>query len=134
MKHSISQSRKEEERMPIKKTLLTLCGWLCFGIVVAASPVGAVDGYPEGYTPSKPEETGATNILARFGALSTYVNDSLEAAGGANAPECFRNCLTVQINSILECLDQKNTYATSVSCEKDAARQAAQCDPKCTDG
>ncbi len=120
--------------MPLKKTLLTLCGGLCLGTVLASSPAGAADGYPEGYTPSKPAETGTTNILARFGALSTYVNDALEAAGGENAPECFKNCMTVQINNILECLDQKNTYATSESCEKDAARQAAQCDPKCTDG
>ncbi len=119
--------------MPVKKTLLTLCG-LCFGALVATAPVGAADGYPEGYTPSKPAETGTTNILARFGALNTYVNDQLEAAGGDKAPECFRNCLTVQINNILECLDQKNTYATSESCEKDAAQQAVQCNPKCTDG
>ena len=120
--------------MPIKKTLLTLCVGLCLGTVLAASPAEAADGYPGGYTPSKPAETGATNVLARFGALLTYVNDSLEAAGGESAPECFRNCMTVQINKILECLDQKNTYATSESCEKDAAGQAAQCDPKCTDG
>ncbi len=119
--------------MSVKKTLLTLCG-LCFGALVAAAPVGAADGYPEGYTPSEPAETGTTNILARFGALNTYVNDQLEAAGGDSAPECFRDCLTVQINNILGCLDQKNTYATSESCEKDAAQQAAQCDPKCTDG
>ncbi len=119
--------------MPVKKTLLTLCGF-CFSALIAAAPVGAADGYPEGYTPSKPAETGATNILARFGALNTYVNGQLEAAGGENAPECLRNCLTVQINNILECLDQKNTYATSESCEKDAAQQAAQCDPTCTDG
>ena len=120
--------------MSVKKTLLTLCGGLCFGALVAAAPVRAADGYPEGYTPSEPAETGSTNILARFGALSTYVNDQLEAAGGDSAPECFRDCLTVQINEILGCLDQKNTYATSESCEKDAARQAVQCDPKCTDG
>ena len=84
----------------------------------------------QGYTPSEPAETGTTNILARFGALNTYVNDQLEAAGGDSAPECFRDCLTVQINNILGCLDQKNTYATSESCEKDAAQQAAQCDPQ----
>ena len=120
--------------MNAKKTLLTLCGGISLGALLAFSPTVSAEGYPEGYTPSKPAETGNTNILARFGALSTYVNDKLEAAGGENAPECFRNCMTVQINAILECLDQKNTYDTSESCEQDAAKNAVQCDPKCADG
>lgn len=120
--------------MLTKKTLVTQCGGTFLGALLTFSPIASADGYPEGYTPSKPAESGNTNILARFGALSTYVNDQLEAAGGENAPECFRNCMTVQINEILECLDQKNTYATSESCEQDAANNAVQCDPKCADG
>lgn len=110
-------------------------GAVVLGLVLAGTPhVTSAADYPEGYEPSTPEEDGNTNILARFGALSTYVNDKLEAAGGDDAPECLRNCLTVQINEILECLDQKNTYAISEPCEVNAAREAAACDPGCSDG
>ena len=110
-------------------------GAMVLGLALVGTPhlAGAAE-YPEGYEPSTPEEDGNTNILARFGALSTYVNDKLEAAGGDDAPECLRNCLTVQINNILECLDQKNTYATSEPCEVDAAHEAVACDPGCSDG
>ena len=119
--------------MQMKKFVLTLLGGICLGTILAASSGIAAEGYPEGYTPSKPAEQGTTNILARFGAITAYVNDKLEAAGGENSPQCYSNCMTVQINNILECLDQKNAYATSEPCEKDAAQQAAACDPKCTD-
>lgn len=119
--------------MQAKKFVLTLLGGICLGTLLAVSSGIAAQGYPDGYTPSKPAEQGKTNILARFGAITAYVNDKLEAAGGENAPQCYSNCMTVQINKILECLDQKNTYATSELCEKDAAQQAAGCDPKCTD-
>lgn len=110
-------------------------GALVLGLALVGLPqLAGADSYPEGYEPSTAGEDGNTNILARFSALSSYVNDKLEAAGGDTAPECLRNCLTVQINNILECLDQKNTYATSESCERDAAREAVACDPQCTDG
>ena len=120
--------------MQTKKLVLTLLGGICLGTILAASYGVTAEGYPEGYTPSSPAEKGTTNILARFGAITAYVNDRLEAAGGENAPQCYSNCMTVQINKILACLDQKNAYATSELCEKDAAQQAAACDPKCTDG
>lgn len=119
--------------MQTKKFVLTLLGGICLGTILAVSSSIAAQGYPDGYTPSKPAEQGTTNILARFGAITAYVNDKLEAAGGANAPQCYSNCMTVQINKILECIDQKNTYAASELCEQEAAQQAAVCDPKCTD-
>ena len=76
-------------------------------------------------------DQGETNVLARFGAISTYMNDKLEAAGGNDSPVCYRNCLTVPINDILDCMEKKNTYATSESCEKNAANKMSTCDPKC---
>lgn len=126
--------RHDTQGQRAKRRLIGL-GAVALGLVLAGTPhVTSAADYPEGYEPSTPEEDGNTNILARFGALSTYVNDKLEAAGGDDAPECLRNCLTVQINAILECLDQKNTYAISEPCEVNAAREAAACDPGCSDG
>lgn len=100
-------------------------------VFVSAVEVSAEQGYPDDYTPSKPADQGETNVLARFGAVSTYMNDKLEAAGGNNSPVCFRNCLTVPVNEILDCLEKNNTYETSKSCEQDAAKKMAACDPKC---
>ena len=89
---------------------------LSFGFIFASAvEVYAEEGYPDDYTPSKPADQGATNVLARFAAVSTYMNDKLEAAGGNNSPVCFRNCLTVPINDILDCLEKNNTYDTSES-------------------
>ena len=108
-----------------------VCG-VFLGFVACTGVADAQDGYPEGYTPSKAAEHGETNVLARFGGVSTYMNDKLEAAGGNDSPVCFRNCMTVPINDILDCLEKNNTYVTSESCEKDAANKMAACDPKCS--
>ena len=99
--------------------------------LIAPSAVSAQDGYPEGYSPSEPAAEGGTNVLARFAAVTTYMNDKLEAAGGNDSPVCYRNCLTVPINDILDCLEKNNTYETSESCELDAANKMAACDPQC---
>ena len=97
----------------------------------APGVVAAQDGYPEGYSPSEPAAEGGTNVLARFAAVTTYMNDKLEAAGGNDSPVCYRNCMTVPINDILDCLERNNTYETSESCELDAANKMAACDPQC---
>lgn len=109
-----------------------LCGILLGMSLVYTGVADAQDGYPEGYAPSEATEQGETNVLARFGAVTTYMNDKLEAAGGNNSPVCFRNCLTVPVNDILDCLEKNNTYATSESCEEDAASKMAACDSKCS--
>ena len=51
-----------------------------FALLLVLPSTCLADGYPGDYTPSAPAETGNTNILARFGALLTYVNAKLEAA------------------------------------------------------
>lgn len=99
--------------------------------LIAPGVVAAQDGYPEGYSPSEPAAEGGTNVLARFAAVSTYMTDKLEAAGGNDSPVCYRNCMTVPINDILDCLEKNNTYETSESCELDAANKMAACDPQC---
>ena len=99
--------------------------------LIAPGMVAAQDGYPEGYSPSEPAAEGGTNVLARFAAVTTYMNDKLEAAGGNDSPVCYRNCMTVPINDILDCLERNNTYETSESCELDAANKMAACDPQC---
>ncbi len=99
--------------------------------LVALGGVAAQEGYPEGYSPSEPAAEGETNVLARFASVSTYMTDKLEAAGGNDSPICYRNCLTVPINDILDCLEKNNTYATSESCELDAVNKMAACDPTC---
>ncbi len=105
-------------------TVLAVC-------LVAPGRAGAQQDYPEGYSPSEPAAEGGTNVLARFGAITTWMNDKLEAAGGNASPVCYRNCLTVPVNDILDCLEKNNTYETSESCERDAANTMAACDPKC---
>ena len=128
-------ANRERKELWMKRifTFGSLSAGAYFALLLVLPSTCLGDGYPGDYTPSAPAETGNTNILARFGALLTYVNAKLEAAGGEEAPECFRACMTSEINKILECLDQKNTYHGSASCEQDAAIGAAQCNPKCSD-
>lgn len=109
-----------------------LCGLLLGTSLVDTGVAAAQDRYPEGYAPSEAAKQGDTNVLARFGAVSAYMNNKLEAAGGNDSPICFRNCMTVPVNDILDCLEKNNTYATSESCEKNAANKMAACDPKCS--
>jgi hypothetical protein len=108
-----------------------LGGLVVSGLMTISTVVFAADDYPVDYKPSKPAETGDTNVLARFGAVTTYVNDKLAAAGGEKSPVCYRNCTTVALNEVLKCIEVKNTYTQSESCEKDAAKRVAGCDPKC---
>lgn len=121
------------QKQPIRSLAYTtiLCTALVGMCLIAPGVVAAQEGYPEGYTPSEPAAEGGTNVLARFGAVSTYMTDKLEAAGGNDSPVCYRNCLTVPVNDILDCLEKNNTYETSESCEQAAAHKMAACDPKC---
>ncbi len=121
------------QKKPVRSLVYgVVCGVLLGLSVAYVGVADAQDGYPEGYAPSKAAEQGGTNVLARFGAVSTYMNGKLEAAGGNDSPVCLRNCLTVPVNDILDCLEKNNTYATSESCEKDAANKMATCDPQCS--
>jgi hypothetical protein len=107
------------------------CGVLLSGLLWSSLAARAQDGYPSDYKPSKPAEKGDTNVLARAFAISDYMTDKLNAAGGQNSPVCYRNCLTAHLNDVLKCIETKATYAASESCEKDAARKMAACDPRC---
>lgn len=120
-------------QQPIRRLAraIILLGTVLAGCQVAPGWATAQEGYPEGYSPSEPAAEGGTSVLARFGAVTTYMNDKLEAAGGNDSPVCLRNCLTVPVNDILDCLEKNNTYETSESCELDAANAMAACDPKC---
>jgi hypothetical protein len=105
-------------------------GLLCWSLFHAVGAF-ADGGYPPDYKPSKPAEKGETNVLSRVLAVSTYMNDKLNEAGGQNSPMCYRNCVTISLNDVLKCTESKNTYATSESCEREAAQKIAACDPKC---
>jgi hypothetical protein len=107
------------------------CGALLGGILGWATGVATAGGYPADYKASKPAEKGDTNSLARLGAIATYMTDKLNAANGKDSPMCYRNCLTVSYNELLQCLEAKGTYAASESCEQDAAQKMNACDPKC---
>jgi hypothetical protein len=102
-----------------------------FAFLFLTFPLFADNEYPADFKPSKPAATGETNVLARFGAVTTYMNDKLNAAGGEKSPQCYRNCLTVGVNDVLKCIEIKNTYASSEACEKDGAQKMSLCDPKC---
>ena len=73
---------------------------------------------------------GETNVPSALHD-SAYMTDKLNADGGNDSPMCYRNCITVPFNDVLKCLEAKGSYATSESCEKDAAGKIAACDPKC---
>ena len=92
----------------------------------------AEEGYPEDYTPSTQAEGGRRKSLDRVFAVTGYMTDKLAAAGGEKSPECYRSCLTAPLNEILACDEANDTYATSESCEKEAAKKMAVCDPTCS--
>jgi len=104
---------------------------LVSGALFSAIGVYGEGSYPSDYKPSKPAEKGDTSVLARFAAVSTYMNDKLNAAGGNDSPLCYRNCLTVAMNDVLKCLETKTTYVASESCEQDSSQKMAACNPKC---
>lgn len=108
---------------------------LVSGFLLCRAEVYAEGEYPTDYKPSTPAAQGAeaTNPLKRFGALSDYMNEKLNTTGGKDSPLCYRNCLTIPLNDVIKCLEVKTTYATSESCEQDAAQKMAGCDPKCQD-
>jgi hypothetical protein len=93
--------------------------------------VSAQSDYPADYKASKTAEKGETNVLARVVAVSNYMTDKLNAAGGEKSPMCYRNCLTISFNEVLKCTEAKGSYVASESCEKDAAQRMSSCDPKC---
>ena len=113
------------------RPLILSIGMSFFALLFLALPLFADGEYPADFKPSKPSATGETNVLARFGAVTTYMNDKLNAAGGQNSPQCYRNCLTVGVNDVLKCIEIKNTYTGSESCEKEGAQKMSNCDPKC---
>ena len=107
---------------------------LVLGLTLVGLPHGfAEEGYPEDYTPSTPAEGGGRKSLDRVFAISTYMTEKLEAAGGEKSPECYRACLVSPLNESISCAEANDTYAGSESCEKDAAQKMAACDPKCSD-
>ncbi|MBM4256537.1 MAG: hypothetical protein FJ147_11670 [Deltaproteobacteria bacterium] len=113
------------------QSLIVTIAIALFTVFFLTSPLFAEGGYPTGYTASKPAAQGETNVLARFGAIVTYMNDKLNASGGRDSSQCYRNCLTAGMNEVLKCIEVKNTYASSESCEKDGAQKMSVCDPKC---
>ena len=117
------------QRHAWKSILVAGIFWGTSFLVIAASYADST--YPAGYTPSKPAAQGETNVLARFGAIVTYMNDKLNASGGKDSPVCYRSCLTAGMNEVLKCIESKGTYASSESCEKDGAQKMSGCDPKC---
>ncbi|MGH8005431.1 MAG: hypothetical protein ACREQ3_00280 [Candidatus Binatia bacterium] len=110
-----------------------MLGLFLGGLLCSTVGISTAGDYPPDYKPSKPVARGEaeTNVLKRFGAVNDYVTERLNAAGGSDSPACFRSCMTAPLNEIIKCLETKTTYATSESCEQDAAQKVAACDPKC---
>jgi hypothetical protein len=106
------------------------------GIVLGATlfwtvGVFAEGKYPADYKPSKPAATGETNVLVRVFAISTYMTDKINAAGGKESPVCYRNCMTTALNDALKCTESMSSYASSETCEVTGAQKMSTCDPKC---
>ena len=108
-----------------------ICGALLGGLLFSAAEAQAEGGYPPDYKPSQPAEKGETNVLARLTAVTTYMTDKLNTAGGKDSAICYRNCLTVPFNEFLKCLETKSSYTASESCEQDTAQKMSSCNPKC---
>ena len=109
-------------------------GGIVFILALGNAPQGsAEEGYPEDYTPSTQAEGGRRKSLDRVFAVTGYMTDKLAAAGGEKSAECYRSCLTIPWNEVLACAEANDTYATSESCEKEAAQRMAACDPKCSE-
>jgi hypothetical protein len=101
------------------------------GLLFSTARGYAEGGYPADYKPSKPAEKGETNALNRVLAISNYMTDKLNAAGGQNSPMCYRNCITIPFNEILKCIETNSSYAATEGCEQDAAQKMAACNPQC---
>ena len=108
-----------------------ICGALLGGLLFSAAKAPAEGGYPPDYKPSQPAEKGETNVLARLSAVTTYMTDKLNTAGGQDSPRCYRDCLTIPFNEFLKCLETKSSYVASESCEQDTAQKMSSCNPKC---
>ena len=106
-------------------------GILLLAALAFTTKLSADDNYPADYKPSKPEKIEEATVLTRVFAVSTYMTDKIDAAGGKESPICYRNCLTAALNEALQCTESKGTYANSESCERDAAQKMHACDPKC---
>src|SRR5262245_35252600 len=87
--------------------------------------------YPVDYKPSKPAEQGQTNVLTRVFAISTYMTDKINAAGGKESPVCYRNCMTSALNDVLKGTETMSTYVASEPCETTGAQKMSTCNPKC---
>ena len=101
--------------------------------LVSPSQGFAEEGYPEDYTPSTQAEGGRRKSLDRVFAVTAYMTDKLDAAGGEKSAECYRGCLVAPWNEALACAEANDSYNSSESCEKNAAQKMAACDPKCSD-
>lgn len=118
-----------------KKWYRTVCvSSLALGLTLVSLPQGvAEDGYPEDYTPSTQAEGGRRKSLDRVFAVTAYMTDKLDSAGGEKSPDCYRGCLTAPLNEALACAEANDAYDSSEACEKNAAQKMAACDPKCSD-
>lgn len=114
------------------KKIITLTTGLLLGTALfLAAGVLAEGQYPADYKPSKPAEQGQTNVLTRVFAISTYMTDKINAAGGKDSPVCYRNCMTSALNDVLKCTESMSTYTSSETCEVTGAQKMGTCDPKC---
>jgi hypothetical protein len=114
------------------KQILTFAGGLACGMIFFwAVGVFAEGKYPTDYKPSKPAEQGETNVLTRVFAVSTYMTDKINAAGGKDSPVCYRNCMTTALNDALKCTESLSSYVSSEACEVTGAQKMSMCDPKC---
>ncbi len=110
----------------------TVTGGIALGATLFwTTGVFAEGKYPADYKPSKPAATGETNVLARVFAISTYMTDKINAAGGKDSPVCYRNCMTTGLNDALKCTETMSSYVSSEICEVTASQKMGACDPKC---
>src|SRR5215471_12963323 len=103
---TLHRKRGREEIMYSPKKIIRLTTGVLLGTVLFwAAGVLAEGQYPADYKPSKPAEQGQSNVLTRVFAISTYMTDKINAAGGKDSPVCYRNCMTSALNDVLKCTE-----------------------------
>ena len=114
------------------RKIVTIIGGIVLGATLFWTVGVFAEGkYPADYKPSKPAATGETNVLVRVFAISTYMTDKINAAGGKESPVCYRNCMTTALNDALKCTESMSSYVSSETCEVTGAQKMSTCDPKC---
>ena len=111
--------------------LILVAAMICYVAFLYPTSTRAEDTYPPDYTQSTESEGGRRKSLDRVFAVGAYLTQKLDEAGGEGSPPCYRDCMMGPLNRAIACVEANDSYASSESCEREAANKMARCDPTC---